>query len=128
VGILGVAFFLSVAIWATAASDASALVALFFWGMTGLAGSFLAAVWLTYTEVGPHGLRVRTPTKLHTISWPDLGEVRSVRESVQDTIVFCTTDGRDVKAAGVAVAHIGLGRRAADRAVHDIERTWGRHR
>lgn len=125
--IVSCALFLPVAVLATAAPDASALVTLGFWAMVALAGSFLTAMCLTYTEVDRHGLRVRTLTTRHTIPWHDLAEVRWVRESDADRLVFRTKDGREIKSVGLAVTDIGLGRRAADQAVDDIEQTWGRH-
>lgn len=75
-----VVFFIPLAALATTASDATVPTALGFWAFAILAIGFLGSMWLTYTEVGPRGLRVRTPTKLNSISWPDLSEVRWVRE------------------------------------------------
>lgn len=127
VAIIGVAFSLSLAIAATAAAGVGALLTLGAWGMLVLQGYFLASVWLTYTEVGRRALRVRTLTRRHTIPWHDLDQVCWVRESKVDRLLFRTKDGREIKSAGVVVTDLGLGRRAADRAVKDLEQTWGRH-
>lgn len=89
-----------------------------------MAGSFLAAVCLTYTEVGPGGLRVRAPTRLKTIGWAELTEVRWVREPDEDVLLLSTNDGHEIKAAGIAVADTGLGKRQAARVCADIAKTW----
>jgi hypothetical protein len=125
--VIGVAFSLPLAVGATAAGKGAPLT-VGLWGMVALFGYLLATVWLKYTEVGRCALRVRTVTSRHTIPWHSLDEVRWVRESNVDRLLFRTTDGREIKSAGVVVTEPGLGRRAADRAFADIERTWAQHR
>jgi hypothetical protein len=93
-------------------------------GMFALTSGWLGAVWLTYTEVGPDGLRVRTPTRRHTVDWSNHSEVRWRREPNADVLLFCTKDGREIKAAGVGVTDMGYGKKRAALAMADIEKTW----
>jgi hypothetical protein len=119
--LVGYAAFVT-AVWV--AADAPVWVRAFFSGLFLLTSSWLVATWLTYTEVGPNGLKVRTPTRRHAIEWSDLSEVRWQRESNRDVLLFRTKDGREIKAAGVDVTDMGYGKERATRAMADIEQTW----
>lgn len=94
------------------------------WSPLLLSASLLAATWLTYLDIGPDGLRVRTPRRRHTIAWSDLAEVRLVRRDSHDALMLTTTDGREIRTEAVRVADTGLGHTRAARAFADLEQAW----
>jgi hypothetical protein len=122
--VVSFAGFTTIAILAAGAPKAPAMIALFFWGMVALSGWFLWSVVFTYTEVGPRGLRVRTPTKVQAISWPELAEVRWNRDTAHDRLLFATVDGREIKSTGAVVTDEGFGQRRALRMLADIRKAW----
>ncbi|MCP2327526.1 acyl-CoA reductase-like NAD-dependent aldehyde dehydrogenase [Hamadaea flava] len=79
---------------------------------------------MTFTEVGADGLVVRTPIRKQAIGWNELDFVRWQRESSHDVLVFCAIDGREVKAAGVAVAVAGQGERRMLRLRGAVQMAW----
>jgi hypothetical protein len=91
-----------------------------------LCGWVLIGMLLTYTAVGPAGLRIRTPRRRTVVSWAELAEVRWDFVDGEYQLVLRTTDGREVTAAGIVIADTGEGRRRAARALAHIEAAWGR--
>lgn len=102
--------------WVTAGLFALALVP----------GAALLALLLTYTEVGPSGLRIRTPRRRQDVSWAEVAQVRWDFVDSEYRLMVATTDGREVPAAGIVIHETGTGRKRADRALAHIEAAWSR--
>lgn len=79
------------------------------WALCAMAWAFLGSVALSYTDVSTDGIVVRTLTGHQRIDWPQLAEVRWVREFNRDVLVFYTVDGRAITAAGVGASRTGTG-------------------
>jgi hypothetical protein len=122
------AFLVGLFLWlaVAASSDPTAPVGIVWvlWALTVVAVAFGAAVIGTYTEITADGLVVRTPLTEQLIGWPDLAEVRWQRYGPYDQLVFGCHDGRDIRAAGLAVAGTGWGESRVRRALAKIDQAW----
>lgn len=81
---------------------------------------------VTYVDIGPDDILIRTSRKTRIIAWDDLDEIRWVSERYAEFAYFCTSDGRQVKSP-FGVSPLGVGERHVRRMVDDAEQTWRRH-